>query len=172
MHQVHSLKILLISLIGLRINEVLNIQRENITVLPDSIEIRFIEGKRSRERTIVVVDKEAMELIKKRLSNNVNLWHFTTYDNFNLLLKKIAKRVFKEETVKLYKINSAKDGYVDVKKCDAISSHAIRRYAIQRNIVKYGIDAARALSGHSDYQTITRREHFQKGLVLKFGVEI
>ena len=37
-----------------------------------------------------------------------------------------------------------------VNKWKAITSHAFRRYAIERNIVDYGIDVARSLSGHAD----------------------
>ena len=64
--------------------------------------------------------------------------------------------MFKDATVKIYKITTAYTKYLDVKKCDAISSHAFRRFAIERNISKYGIDVARSFSGHSDYQVITK----------------
>jgi len=40
--------------------------------------------------------------------------------------------------------------YAEVLKYKAISSHSFRRFAIERNIVKYGIDVARQFSGHSD----------------------
>ena len=37
-----------------------------------------------------------------------------------------------------------------------ISSHAIRRYAVNQNVVRYGIDVARQFSGHKDYSTIKK----------------
>jgi integrase len=141
--------------IGLRISEILNIQKENITVLPDCAEIRFIESKKSKERTIIVVEPSGIDVIIKHLEFD-KLWKIKTYDKFDYAIKKIAKKVFGEETIKIYKIDTANSDYVEVKKCDAISSHAIRRFAIEHNIVRYGIDVARSYSGHSDYQVITR----------------
>jgi integrase len=141
--------------IGLRISEILNIQKDNINILVDCIEIRFIESKKSKERTIIVIAPEGIEVIKKHILLE-KLWIFKTYNLFDNVLKRIAKNVFGEETVKVYKINTAKSDYVDVFKSDAISSHAIRRYAIEHNIVQFGIDVARSYSGHTDYQVITR----------------
>jgi integrase len=141
--------------IGLRINEILNIQKENCTVLKDCIEVRFAETKKNKERTIIVVQPVAIEVLKRHLSNKT-LWTYQNYNIFNRDLKKIAKEVFKEETTKIYKIDTKNSGYVEVLKWQAISSHCFRRYAISRNIVNYGIDVARSYSGHTDYQMITR----------------
>jgi len=141
--------------IGLRINEILGIQKDNITILPDCIEVRFIESKKSKERTIIVVDKDSIEVLKNHLQQE-NLWYTQNYNCFNRDLKMLAKEVFKNETTKVYKIDTKKSDYVEVLKADAISSHALRRYAISRNIANYGIDVARSYSGHTDYQMITR----------------
>ncbi|MGD0342322.1 MAG: site-specific integrase, partial [Bacteroidales bacterium] len=139
--------------IGLRIGEILNILLDNITFDADACYIRFLEEKKSKERTVVVVDKEAIDIIKSHMQNNNDkyLWRFHGYNWFNTVLQEqIAKEVFKEETVKIYKNTYAIDGYVSILKWKAISSHAFRRFAIERNIVDYGIDVARSLSGHSD----------------------
>jgi integrase len=142
--------------IGLRINEILSIQKDNCTILPDCIEVRFIESKKTKERTILVIKSEGIEVLKKHLQYP-SLWmHYSNYNLFNRDLKKIAAEVFGEETTKVYKINTKKSDYIEVKKAEAISSHAFRRFAISRNIATYGIDVARSYSGHADYQVITR----------------
>lgn len=141
--------------IGLRMSEVLQIQKENIKILSDCIEIRFIESKKNRERTIIVINSEGIEVIKKHLLYD-KLWHIKNYQMFDYYIKKIAVEVFKEETTKIYKIDTDKADYVLIKKSLAISSHAFRRFAISQNIVNFGIDVARSYSGHSDYQMIVR----------------
>ena len=137
--------------IGMRITDILNIHKENISFDNDCAYIRFIEHKRKKERTVVVIDKDAIDVLK-----HYNGWQLVNYTRFNDVLKAIAKQVFKEETVNIYKINNVDNDYKVVKKSDAISSHAFRRFAIQQNLIHYGIDVARSLSGHTNYQTITR----------------
>jgi integrase len=139
--------------IGLRISEVLNIEKENIVVLPDCIEIRFAEAKKNRERTIVVVQHEGIEVLKKHLVLS-NLWCFTKYSTFDKHIKIIANKVFKDETTKIYKIDTEDSHYLMQKKADLISSHIFRRFAIENNIVEYGIDVARSYSGHTQYSTL------------------
>jgi len=141
--------------IGLRISEILKVEPENIKEFSDYTEIRFIEEKKSRERTVIITDEQARKIIGDRLLEN-KFWNITDYFIFDKLIKKIAKEQFGEETVKIYKVNSIKSGYEDLKKCDIISSHAFRRYAAERNISKYGIDVARTMGGWSDFQVITR----------------
>ena len=140
------------SLIGLRIGEILTIEKDNITIADDCIYIRFAEHKNDTERTVVVVDADAIDIIKKYVNEDGNnyLWSFHHYNWFNVVLRDIAKKVFKEEKVKIYKNQLTGMGYVKVLKYNAISSHSFRRFAIERNIVKYGIDVARQFSGHSD----------------------
>jgi integrase len=139
-------------LIGLRIGEILTIEKDNVTIEPDCVYIRFAEHKNSLERTVVVVDQEAINIIKKYVNRGEDkyMWSFQHYNWFNVVLRNIAKDVFKEETVKIYKNRLTGMEYVEVLKSNAISSHAIRRFAIERNIVDYGIDVARSLSGHTD----------------------
>lgn len=140
------------SLIGLRIGEILTIEKDNITIADDCIYIRFAEHKNDKERTVVVVDADAINIIKKYVNESGNnyLWSFHHHNWFNVVLRDIAKKVFKEEIVKIYKNQLTGMGYVKVLKYKAISSHSFRRFAIERNIVKYGIDVARQFSGHSD----------------------
>jgi integrase len=141
--------------IGLRISEILNIEPDNIKEYSDYTEIRFIEEKKARERTVIIADEQARKIIGDRLLEN-EFWNISNYFIFDKLVKKIAKEQFGEQTVKIYKVNSIKSGYEDLKKCDIISSHAFRRYATARNISKYGIDVARTMGGWSDFQVITR----------------
>ncbi|MGD0581482.1 MAG: site-specific integrase [Bacteroidales bacterium] len=143
--------------IGLRINEILNIQLDNIQFNDEEgyAEIRFIEEKKGRERTIIIADPESIEILLNRWLND-KLWNFTSNCYFDHVLKKIAKEQFGDSTVKIYRVNTVYQKYVDVKKCEAISSHAFRRYAASRNISKYGIEFARTMGGWSDYQIITR----------------
>ncbi len=140
------------SLIGLRIGEILTIKIGNVHIADDCIYIRFAEHKKDKERIVVVVDQEAINIIKKYANRGEDeyLWSFQHHNWFNVVLRNIAKDVFKEETVKIYKNRLTGMEYVDVLKSNAISSHAFRRFAIERNIVKYGIDVARTFSGHKD----------------------
>jgi integrase len=137
--------------IGMRISDILQLHKENISFAEDCAYIKFIEHKRKIERTVVVVDKNAI-----RVLCNYNGWNIQNHARFNETLKAIGKAVFKEELVKIYRVNSVTDDYKDVLKSKAISSHAFRRFAIEQNIIHYGIDVARSLSGHTNYQTITR----------------
>jgi integrase len=139
-------------LIGLRIGEILTIEKDNIRIDADCVYIRFAEHKKDKERTVVVVDKEAINIIKKYLNRGEDkyMWSFQHHNWFNVVLRNIAKDVYKEEKVKIYKNRMTGMEYVDVLKSNAITSHAFRRFAIERNIVKYGIDVARQFSGHKD----------------------
>jgi integrase len=141
--------------IGLRISEILKIKPENIKEFSDYTAIRFIEEKKARERIVIIADEQARKIIGDRLLEN-KFWNIPNYFIFDKLVKKIAKEQFGEQTIKIYKVNSFKSGYEDLKKCDIISSHAFRRYAAERNISKYGIDVARTMGGWSDFQVITR----------------
>ncbi|MCJ7449468.1 MAG: site-specific integrase [Bacteroidales bacterium] len=141
--------------IGLRISEILKIEPENIKEFSDYTAIRFIEEKKARERIVIIADEQARKIIGDRLLEN-KFWNIPNYFIFDKLVKKIAKEQFGEQTIKIYKVNSFKSGYEDLKKCDIISSHAFRRYAAERNISKYGIDVARTMGGWSDFQVITR----------------
>jgi integrase len=140
------------SLIGLRIGEILTIEKGNVRIADDCIYIRFAEHKKDKERTVVVVEQDAINIIKKYINRGGDnfMWSFQHHNWFNVVLRNIAKDVFKEETVKIYKNRLTGMEYVDVLKSNAISSHAFRRFAIERNIVKYGIDVARTFSGHKD----------------------
>jgi len=139
------------SLLGLRIGELLTIKKDNIKIAPDCIYIRFAEHKKNKERTVVIVDKEAIDIIRKYCDESDSyLWSFHHHNWFNTVLRDIAKKVFKEEKVEIYKNRLTGMEYAEVLKYKAISSHSFRRFAIERNIVKYGIDVARQFSGHSD----------------------
>lgn len=139
-------------LIGLRIGELLTVEKDNVKFDRDCVYIRFAEHKKKQERTVVVIDKQAINIINKYVNRGIEryLWSFQHHNWFNVVLRNIAKEVFKEETVRVYKNTISGVGYVDLFKYNAISSHSFRRFAIERNIVKYGIDVARSMSGHSD----------------------
>lgn len=145
--------------IGLRISEILGLLKDNVVFQSDgTVGIKFNEFKKKKERTIIIVNQDAINIINEHLhaDKSEKLFGINNYHTFTQALKKIAKDVFKEETIKLYTVNTSINDYQTVKKCDAISSHTFRRFAIQQNIVKYGIDVARTFSGHTDYQTITK----------------
>jgi len=136
--------------VGLRIGEILTIDKRNIKI-NDVCEIEFKEHKKDRPRTVVIVDKEAIDIIRKYCDESDSyLWSFHHHNWFNTVLRDIAKKVFKEEKVEIYKNRLTGMEYAEVLKYKAISSHSFRRFAIERNIVKYGIDVARQFSGHSD----------------------
>jgi integrase len=139
-------------LIGLRIGEILTILKDNVRIEPDAVYIRFAEHKNTKERTIVIIDIDVINIIKKYVNKGTGryLWTFQRHNWFNVVLRNISMAVFEQETVNVYKNTVAVTDYIPVLKYNAISSHSFRRYAIERNIVKYGIDVARTMSGHSD----------------------
>jgi len=148
------------SLIGLRIGELLTIEKSNIKITDDAVYIRFAEHKKDKERTVVIVDKKAIAIIRKYVNRGEDkyLWSFQKHNWFNVVLRNIAEEVFKKETVNIYKNRLTGMEYVEVLKSNAISSHSFRRFAIERNIVKYGIDVARTFSGHTD--TAIMHKHY------------
>ena len=84
------------------------------------------------------------------------LWKVKNHVGFYYILKRIAKAVFGKGTIKIHKVDTEINDYVEVLKCKAISSHAFRRFAIEKNIATFGIYVARSYSGHSDYQIMVR----------------
>lgn len=166
-HQLIQDYIYINSFIGLRVSEFVGIKKGNITINPTHIEIKFSEYKKNITRTVVIVDKKAMGLIKKYMMNDSSLVFDINRNTFNTQLKALGKDVFKEEKISLHsgETNSEKD-YL---KAERISSHAIRRYAVQQNIIKYGVDTAKTFSGHYGYQTINKYadDFLEKEEVLK-----
>ncbi|MGI5914150.1 MAG: hypothetical protein ACOX5K_05445 [Bacteroidales bacterium] len=168
--------------IGLRITEILNIYIENITLktyryditnIPindiidkrgfenaanfDYCEIKFLETKKSKSRTIILAGTEQINIINKRIKNKKTGKLFTfKYDSFKGYLRKLCKEVFKEETIQLFIAKKGKQDIKTVLKSDVITSHALRRYAIQKNIAKYGVEVARQFSGHTNTAIIYR----------------
>lgn len=143
------------SKLGLRISELLRIEKENITVKYDSVEIKFLETKKSKSRTVILLEEE-QEIIKKRLSNSSKKIFNISYDVFKVHFKNLCKGVFKDETVQLFIAKRNVQKINNVLKSNAITSHALRRYAIQRNIARYGVEVARQFSGHSNTNIIYR----------------
>jgi integrase len=160
--------------IGLRIGEIMTIHKDNVNIfdnveVADAVEtikkvctIRLAGHKKTKERTVVNVDPEAINIIQDHLVNNYNkkfnhyLFHFNNRSTFNQALKKMCEKVFKEETVLVYKNTESINDYQKYFKHQVISSHAFRRFAMQRNTYNFGIEVARTQSGHSDYRTITK----------------
>jgi integrase len=147
--------------VGLRIGEVLSIDKRNV-VINGTCKINFKEHKKDRPRTVVIVNKEAIKIITDHMKHNYNLtnkdmlFHFNDRSPFNTMLRVICKEVFKEEKVLVYKQTEYLNDYTEYLKYKVISSHAFRRFAIERNVAEYGIETARTLSGHSDYTTIIK----------------
>jgi integrase len=142
------------SFIGLRISELISINKNSITIFPKYLEIRFTEWKTSTPRSVVVVDWNARELIKHHMSITDNKLFNTNKDMFNKRLHLMAQEVFKDEVIILYSAELDKD--VQYLKADKVTSHCMRRYAIQRNIALYGVDVSKTFSGHKSYQTIKK----------------
>ncbi|HPQ79966.1 MAG TPA: hypothetical protein PLG47_05900, partial [Candidatus Dojkabacteria bacterium] len=108
---------------------------------------------------------EAISIIKEHLAKQYNkknpnyLFCFLPVTtNFDKVLKLICKKVFKEEQVLIYKNTESLNDYKQYFKWQVISSHAFRRYAIQRNIFHLGLMAATTLSGHTNLNTV--RKHY------------
>jgi integrase len=147
--------------VGLRIGEVLTIDKRNV-VINGVCEISFKEHKKDRPRTVVIVNKAAIKILKDHMVNSYNtnnqnlLFCFNDRSPFNKMLQVICKLVFEEEKVMVYKQTEYLNDYTEYFKWQAITSHAFRRFAVERNVFKYGIETARTLSGHRDYATIIK----------------
>ena len=133
---------------GLRIEELLSITPDNITTNNDHINIHFTDFKNSNPRDVVLMDKKAISLLQLHLILAGDKVFDISADRFNRYLKKLAGLAFKEKRVSLYDADKDKNQPYFIK--DVITSHCIRRYAIINNIDKYGIDVARAFSGHTN----------------------
>lgn len=166
-HQIIQDYIYINSFIGLRVSEFVGIQKSNVTFHPNYIEIKFSEWKKNTTRTVVLVDLKAIELIRGYLLGASGILFDVHRTKFNTMLKALAKDVFKEEKIILH--DGEKNITVEYLKAKKISSHAIRRYAVQQNIVKYGVDTAKTFSGHYGYQTINKyaKEFLETEDVLK-----
>ena len=146
------------TVIGLRINELLNVRKDDIIFKPDYVTMKIAEEKTGNTRIIVVNQKEAITAIQY-FYNNDNEYPFkiSVVSNFNRRLKKLAKNAGLDEEVILNK--SVDREYKSTKPKPLhklISSHAIRRYAIQQNLVKYGTVLTKNYSGHSSFQMIEK----------------
>ncbi len=155
------------SFIGIRVDELLNIKKGNITFFNNHVIIHFTDFKNSKARDVVLMDRKAIDLLKfyVKTSGEDKLVVFSV-ETFNNNLKKLAQLAFDGKSVYLY--NTKKENDVKYIISDIISSHCIRRYAIIKNIEKYGIDVARTFSGHSSYEIVVR--HYAKEFLDKKAV--
>jgi integrase len=79
------------------------------------------------------------------------------------MLKELAKQAGLTQDVTLYSIKATnKDFYNKKPLWKHISSHCIRRYAVNRNLVKYGLIVAKQYSGHKSYAMI--QKHYSRNL--------
>lgn len=143
------------SFIGLRINELLKIKKANITFNDGHISIKFLEQKKSDIREVVILDNKAITLISHYCYKSNDDYLFNMYVNvFNNNLKALARLSGMTEPFEYIKKYRTDDVTLSKPKWKLISSHSIRRYAVNQNVARYGIDIARQFSGHKDYSTI------------------
>jgi integrase len=153
------------SVIGLRISELLSIKFSKVEFNPDYVVINFIETKKNKSRSIVIVDKTAIDIIDEYMLNckgELLFDCFKDYSAFNYSLKKLAKFAFEEAKIEVFRMQKNNPIYAEKLLNKVISSHAIRRYAIQKNLVKYGVELAKSYSGHSSYEMI--QKHYSRPL--------
>ena len=149
--------------IGLRINELLYIERDDIIFKGDYVSMKVTEEKTGETRTVVVKDSQAIQSIKLFYNNGREQpFNVMDYTRFNYHLKSLAKQAELTEAIILKKSVGREIKPVTKALDRIISSHAIRRYAIQNNLVNYGIVLTRQLSGHKDYQMIEK--HYSRNL--------
>ena len=156
------------SFIGLRIDELLNIKKTNVTFSDEYCSIHFTDFKNSKGRDVLLMDSKAIKMMRIFVSQSgEDKLFLISPEIFNRNLKKLAKLAFDDKSVHLYDIKKEKD--VKYKIREIITSHCIRRYAIIRNIGLYGIDVARTFSGHSNYETVVKhyaQEYMKKKTAL------
>ena len=143
------------SIIGLRINELLNVRRDMITFQKDYVRIEFVDHKTSQIRAVVVKDIEAIKLIRF-YNNSDNPFNVMDYKLYSNMLKQLAKLSGLTQNVTLYSIKANKGAYNVKPLWKHVSSHCIRRYAINKNLIDYGIVVAKQFSGHKSYEMIQR----------------
>ena len=154
------------SYVGLRINEFLKLKKSNLTFNDDHISIRFYEQKKNDIREIIIIDKKAIDIIRQYSNQSKTEFVFNLYVNvFNNSLKTLARLTGMTEPVDYIKNYRTKIVTLTEPKWKLISSHAIRRYAVNQNVVRYGIDVARQFSGHKDYSTIKKRRELLDEMV-------
>lgn len=145
------------SFIGLRINELLLVKKANVEFNTDHIVIKFYEQKKNDIRQILIVDQKGIELLEQYSSQSQSDYLFNISSTvFNNNLKRLAKLVGMTEPVEFKKNYRTETITITKPKWKLITSHALRRYAVNQNVVKYGIDIARQFSGHKDYATIKK----------------
>ena len=145
------------SFVGLRINELLKTKKGNITFNDAHITIKFLEQKKSDIREVIIVDEKAIEIVKHYSNKSKSEYLFNLYVNvFNNNLKVLAKLSGMTDDVECIKKYRTQEVTISKPKWELISSHAIRRFAVNQNVVNYGIDIARQFSGHKDYATIKK----------------
>jgi integrase len=156
------------SFIGIRIDELLNIKKNNVHFNGDHVSIHFTDFKHSKPRDVVIIDSKAMNLMNKFVASaNEDKLFTISPEIFNRNLKKLAQLAFDDKKVYLYSTKKEKDITFTIS--DVITSHCIRRYAIIRNIGLYGIDVARTFSGHTNYATVVKhyaRDFMEKKIAL------
>lgn len=142
--------------LGLRIGEILNVRKSQVfkhATNPYYI-IRFEEKKKSQLRDVIIKDIHAMRLIDELLQLD-NPFPFKLFKNeycFNSVFKKLARHAGLKEKVELYQ-----DGkYICKEKWRFVSSHAIRRFAVTNNILKYNMEIAMLFSGHKSYHIVKK----------------
>jgi integrase len=155
--------IILNSAIGLRINELLNIRSNNIIKKGDYYVLKFIDFKRKKERLVIVKDIEPIQVIDRLLNSSEFPFRlFSSHDNFNKYLKKIAEYAELTDEVSLFRVYKNEPEYINIPKYKAISSHCLRRFAINRNLRLYGAVVAKQFSGHRDFSMIDK--HYSSDL--------
>lgn len=149
--------------IGLRRNELINLKNENIEHHKEHTTLKFWESKKHQFRTITIIDKNLIQLLKKHQTNNeyffnlkvLNIW------NINLVIKQLAKECKLNRKVQQYKIKDKQRIILEKSISDVIHTHQIRAYAIQYNLMKYGSLIAKAYSGHTSVTMIEKHYSHQ-----------
>ena len=135
----------------------LNLKKGNIILSEDHILINFLEEKKNDIRQVVLIDDQAIEVLMEYYTNTTTDYLFNLKVNvFNNNLKKLAKLAKITEEVECVKNYRTRTISHKKPKWELISSHTIRRFAVNQNVAKYGIDVARQFSGHKDYVTIKK----------------
>lgn len=146
-------------LIGLRISEILNLYVEDLIFEKDHVKVQIHETKKSKSRSVVVIDEEVIKLFKQ-LRDKIKtglLFQESTKDKVNYRLKRIAKATGKFNALTLVVKNSGmKSIQKRIPKWKRISTHSIRRYAVTKNANKHGLIVSAYFSGHTDLQTIQK----------------
>ena len=138
---------------GLRVQDLFRLKKQNIRISDDPTGdnyILLITQKTDQPIKLPIVRKKIKEILKHYLSNESSEYLFPRLSvvSYNQNLKLLCKYAGMTYLVPAPIYSNGRRIMREVPKWQLISSHGIRKTSINKNILDYGRDMAKYLSGH------------------------